>query len=70
MQSLELTIDGMTCAHCVSGVQKALANIDGVSVERVSVGGATVIYDPRRAAPERILAAVADEGYTPHIRNS
>ncbi len=39
---------------------------EGVEVERVEVGTATVGYDPARVAPDRILAAVDDLGYEAH----
>ena len=63
MEHTTLTIDGMTCGHCVSAVRKVLAGIDGATVESVVVGSATVAYDPARTTPERLAAAVTDEGY-------
>ncbi len=68
MKELELKIDGMSCAHCVESIRKALGEIDGVSVERVEVGTAKVAYDPERTEPDRILAAVSDEGFTPRVQ--
>jgi copper chaperone CopZ len=69
MKDLELKIDGMSCAHCVESVRKALDEIDGVDVDRVEVGTARLAYDPERTQPERILAAVSDGGFSPRIRN-
>ena len=59
-----LTIDGMTCAHCVRAVEDALAGVDGVTVESVQVGEARVDIDESRATTEGIAAALAEEGYT------
>jgi copper chaperone len=63
---LNLTIDGMSCGHCLNTVRGALDRIPGVTVEKVTIGGATVTYDPSKTAPEQIAEAVNDEGYTAH----
>ena len=60
---LALDIQGMTCEHCVRAVRNALGGMDGVRVEEVHVGAATVVYDPDRATPDAIVDAVNDEGY-------
>jgi copper chaperone CopZ len=59
-----LEIDGMTCAHCVGAVARALGGLAGVEAERVEIGSATVRYDPERIRPEQIRSAVEEEGYT------
>jgi copper chaperone len=64
MDRIKLKIDGMTCGHCVSAVDKALKGIDGVTVENVAVGSATVSYDPTAVSEDRIAEVVADEGYS------
>ena len=64
MERLELKIDGMTCGHCVSAVDKALKKIDGVTVEKVAVGSATLSFDPTAVSEARIAEAVEDEGYS------
>ena len=63
MDHLELKIDGMTCGHCVSAVTKALKGMEGVNLEQVSVGSATVSYDPEVTSEERITGTVEDQGY-------
>ena len=64
MDRLTMKIDGMTCGHCVSSVDKALKKIDGVTVEKVAIGSATVSYDPTAVSEARIAEAVSDEGYS------
>lgn len=66
MTSLQLTIDGMSCGHCVMAVQKALRALDGVDVQQVQIGSAALQYDPAKRGVEEILEAVRDAGYTPH----
>ena len=63
MQRMTLKIDGMTCGHCVGQVTKALKELEGVKLEQVSVGSATVSFDPAVASEEKITQAVEDQGY-------
>jgi copper chaperone CopZ len=63
MDHMTITIDGMSCAHCVAAVREALGELPGVRAEDVRVGAATVAYDRAQVAPERILAAVTAAGY-------
>ncbi len=59
-----LTIDGMTCGHCVRAVQEALEGVDGVTVESVQIGEARVDVDETRASTAGIATALREEGYT------
>ena len=36
LQVINLGIQGMTCAGCVSSVEKALGNVDGVDLAQVN----------------------------------
>lgn len=64
MKPLHLTIEGMTCSHCVHAVEGRLKKTPGVEVERVTVGSAELRYDPVRISVDQISDAIADEGYT------
>ncbi|WP_419963041.1 copper-exporting P-type ATPase CopA [Pantoea vagans] len=57
-----LLIEGMTCASCVSRVEKALQQVTGVSQARVNLGerSALVLGD---ADPQQLVAAVDAAGY-------
>ena len=63
MDELILTIDGMSCGHCVGQVTKALSQLDGVQVKTVKVGKALVAYDQREITPADIARAVNEAGY-------
>ena len=63
MDRMTMKIDGMTCGHCISAVTKALQGVEGVTLERVSIGSATVSFDETATSEERITKAVEDEGY-------
>ena len=67
MQTLTLTIEGMSCGHCVARVTKTLGAVDGLEVEAVRIGGAKLRYDPERRSVDDILEAVRDAGYEPTV---
>jgi len=50
MKSHELTIQGMSCGHCVMHVKQALDDVDGLEVEDVQIGNAKVWYDDEKIA--------------------
>ena len=64
MDLIHLTIEGMTCEHCVRAVSKRLADTPGVEVERVEIGSAVIRLDPGTTKIETVENAIADEGYT------
>ncbi|HET7189974.1 MAG TPA: heavy-metal-associated domain-containing protein [Gemmatimonadaceae bacterium] len=64
MEPLHLTIEGMTCQHCVRAVDERLRKTPGVEVTRVTIGSADVQFDPARTNVDEISEAIADEGYT------
>ena len=62
MKSHELTIQGMTCGHCVMHVKQALDSVDGLEVEDVQVGKARVWYDDQNVV--KVLSEKIEEaGY-------
>ena len=63
MDRMTMKIEGMTCGHCVGQVTRALESLEGVDVEQVAVGTATVSYDPNSASEGRIARAVEEQGY-------
>ncbi|HEX6598046.1 MAG TPA: heavy-metal-associated domain-containing protein [Gemmatimonadaceae bacterium] len=60
---MAMKIDGMSCGHCASQVRKALEALDGVDVQQVTVGSATLTHDPATAPESRIREAVEAAGY-------
>ena len=67
MSTLALRIEGMTCQHCVRAVNEALAELPGVTVERVEIGKASVSMDDARVATAQVIDAVQDAGYVAHV---
>jgi copper chaperone len=67
MERLNLTIEGMTCDHCLRAVRGRLEKTPGVAVKDVQIGSATVDYDPAQTNVDDIEEAIADEGYTAFV---
>ena len=66
MQKLTLTINGMSCGHCLNTVRGVLGRVPGVKIESVSIGRATLEFDPAAADAAQIAAAVTAAGYAAH----
>jgi Cu+-exporting ATPase len=64
-QQITLPVTGMTCASCVSRVEKALKKVPGVAEASVnlSTDQASVSYDPAQTAPATLMQAVERAGY-------
>jgi len=58
-----LTIEGMSCQHCVMSVKKAIEGISGVSSVDVSIGNAKVTFDGSKTNRDEIAKAVVNAGY-------
>lgn len=63
MEKVTLKVDGMSCGHCVKAVEKALQSVEGVSLEALAIGSATVSFDPTRTTLGALIDAVSDAGY-------
>lgn len=60
--SLKLEVEGMSCAHCVASITKAVQPLPGVTDITVDLDAAavTVTGEPDEAA---VVAAIEDCGY-------
>jgi copper chaperone len=67
MEQLNLTIEGMSCEHCVRAVKNRLTATPGVSVDEVVIGSARLRFDPAKTNVDAIEEAIADEGYTAFV---
>ena len=65
VDEMSLTVQGMTCAACVSRVERALQKVEGVLDASVNLATerAVVRHVPGAVSPARIEAAVRDAGY-------
>lgn len=60
--SIQLLLNGMTCASCVNKVQAALQNVPGVELARVNLAERSALITGK-ATPEALVAAVEKAGY-------
>ena len=67
MQSIRLSITGMSCGHCVDRVSRTLGALDGLQVDDVRIGSAALRFDPARRSLDDILEALRDVGYEPSV---
>lgn len=63
----KLEIKGMTCGHCVSAVEKALAAVPGVTavIEVSKDRGEALVRG--EAVPEKLIDAITGEGYEARV---
>ncbi|WP_425148677.1 heavy metal translocating P-type ATPase [Deinococcus sp.] len=66
-KTLELGVQGMTCANCGGRVERGLKKVKGVesAVVNLATERATVSYDPATTTPQALLDKVKDVGYQP-----
>jgi P-type Cu+ transporter len=72
ISELDIGIEGMTCASCVSRVEKALAKVPGVSTATVNLATETarIHFAPSEQIEARLRRAVRDAGYEPVAANA
>jgi copper chaperone len=63
MISRELTIDGMSCQHCVTALEKELSKLEKLNLLEIQIGRASVEYEAGQITEEEIRAAVEAAGY-------
>lgn len=63
METLNLKISGMGSAHCVGVVKNIIVKQDGVAIENIEFGKATVKYNPEKVKPETIIQEIEKVGY-------
>lgn len=63
--NLSLPVTGMTCASCVSHVEKALTELPGVSnvIVNLATNKASLSYDPSKVKLLEMKKAIEDTGY-------
>lgn len=64
MPTRTLTIQGMSCGHCVKAVTMALQDMPGVTVKDVRVGQAVIEADEQQVTADQLTAAIDEAGFT------
>ena len=65
MKQITLLVPGISCGHCKSSIEGAVASMDGVARVEVSVVKRTVDveYDPAQVDLAAIVSAIDDQGF-------
>ena len=65
MQTISLSVSGMSCEGCEERIARALRRMAGVSAVEADhrLGAVRVIFDPARASDATIRAAIERAGY-------
>jgi Cu+-exporting ATPase len=68
MNVVELDVEGMTCAACAARIEKNLNKLEGVEASvNLATEKATVRFDERRTAVDRLIERVRDSGYDARV---
>ncbi|HEV3003325.1 MAG TPA: heavy metal translocating P-type ATPase, partial [Pirellulales bacterium] len=72
VEQLLLDVQGMHCASCTARVERALANLPGVTAARANLATnqASVEFDACRVSKDQLLAALHEVGYDGHVSKS
>jgi Cu+-exporting ATPase len=70
-QTVELAIEGMSCAACSTRIEKVLNRLPGVeAVVNLAAERARIRYRPGVADPDQLIAAVGKAGYTARLADN
>ncbi len=67
-QTIELSITGMTCDHCVHAVTSAAKDVPGVTDVKVSLDDRSAVVSGDAFDTAKIIAAIEEEGYEAAVR--
>jgi Cu+-exporting ATPase len=72
LDKLDLPITGMSCASCVSRIERGLSKIQGVAGVKVNFASekASIDFDPSQVVPRALVQAVKDLGYEAKSKKS
>lgn len=65
MQKESLTVEGMSCGHCVKAIEDNVAKLEGVKSVQVSLKGkkVEVEFDGSQVKLDDIKETIDDQGY-------
>lgn len=69
-QTIELSITGMTCDHCVHAITTAVQDVPGVTKASVSLDANAATIEGDALDLAKILAAISEEGYEAALKQS
>jgi len=69
VNTVELAIEGAGCASCVSKIEKALKQVEGVTTATMNFADRTVSVEGN-ATPEQLISAVEQSGYNAQVNQT
>jgi copper chaperone CopZ len=63
MKQYQLNIKGMGSQHCVMVVKGIITKLEGVSLQDVGIGTASIAIDETKSSKETVVAAIEKMGY-------
>lgn len=69
MSEFTLSIDGMHCGSCIRRVSQALASVEGIQIQEVSLGAARLATTQAPAPVELAIATLAKAGYSARLES-
>ncbi|MFP3846071.1 copper chaperone CopZ [Priestia filamentosa] len=65
MEKVTLTVNGMSCGHCVKAIEGSVGELQGVKSVHVHLeeGNVDVEFNPSEASLEKIKETIDDQGY-------
>ncbi|MDP1677881.1 MAG: cation transporter [Bacteroidota bacterium] len=64
MKTVQLSIQGMTCGHCVMSLKKEFLKIEGLTINNIEIGKANVAVDESKVSDKKLQEAVEEAGYS------
>lgn len=65
MENVTLTVQGMSCGHCVKAVEGSVGELNGVGTVKVNLeaGQVDVAFDSSKVTVDTIKETIDDQGY-------
>ncbi|NQX46741.1 heavy-metal-associated domain-containing protein [Paenibacillus tritici] len=63
MSNVTLKVEGMSCGHCVSSVEKAVSGVGAAAKVDLPAKTVAVEFDENTVSLDTIKAAIEDQGY-------
>ena len=63
MKRYELTIEGMTCHHCIMAVKSELTKIKAIKIKEVNIGSAILEMNDDSPTQAAVHNAIKEAGY-------
>ena len=67
METIRLSVQGMSCPHCAAAVRESLLSVEGVKSVQVSLEEGLAQVQAEQSSPQALLEAVRRRGYEAQV---